>query len=411
LALGAIVLGMSRSGTSLASGALVAGGFYVGSAEDLMPASPANPAGYWENVAVRELNEQLLASVTGSWFTPPRRRPSCKARSQATDRVRAVFERLQSEAGGRPLVIKDPRIGVLLELWAPVIDGVLHPALAVRHPVEIALSLARREGIPAALALLSWELHTVRILEYLNGRRVTVVHYDDLLRVPEAAGEFVAATAERLAPSLKLCINAGAAPPTVNASLRHHDAASLDAAEHLTGRQARLWSFLSGLASGNQVLDVPSGLRATTATATASAGAEARWVRAIEGQLRFVDERAEHLDELRSLRVRAERAEAQTEHALAQAEHAHMTGEHAQARAEQAQAEAERAQAQAGQAQAQAELQRTRADRAEQTAGTAAQAAAISEQRYATIVSSRSWRVTASLRALAAVARRRRSQP
>jgi hypothetical protein len=308
-----------------------------------------------------------------------------------------VFERLQAEAGDRPLVIKDPRIGVLLDLWAPVIDGLLHPALAVRHPAEIALSLARRDGIPAALALVSWELHTERILGYLHGRRVTVVHYDDLLRRPNAASEFVAATADRLAPPLKRCVDPGVAPSTVFASLRHHDALSLDPAQHLTGRQARLWSFLSGLAAGNQILDVPLRLRATTGRTMAAGGSEARWLRAIEDQLRFVDEHHRDIGELGALRVRAEQAQAQTEHAQALAEHAQALAEHAQALAEHAQA--------------QAELQRARADRAEQAAGTAARAAAIAESRLGTIASSRSWRLTAPLRAVAAVARRRRSQP
>jgi hypothetical protein len=387
-ALGVVVLGMSRSGTSLASGSLAASGFYVGRAEDLTPADIDNPAGYWEHIKVWGLNERLLAASGASWFTPPSRTAQQSLQPWASQQVRAVCERLQAEAGDRPLVIKDPRIGVLLDLWGPVIARGLHSALAVRHPAEIALSLERREGIPAALALVSWELHTRRILAYLHGRRVAVVHYDDLLRVPSAAGDFVAAAAEGLAGPLKPCIDAGAAPATVRPSLRHHDAASLDAVEHLTGSQARLWSFLSGLPPGNQVLDVPPELRHAAGGAASVASCDTEWLRTIGAQLRFVDEHKRALDECREIRARAERT---------------------QALAEQAQTLAEQAQAIAAD-------QRGRADQAEQAAAAAVEAAsraersaARAEHKLEAFASSRSWRFTAPLRAAATAVRAVRS--
>jgi hypothetical protein len=386
---------MSRSGTSLASGSLAASGFYVGRAEDLTPADIDNPAGYWEHIKVWGLNERLLAASGASWFTPPSRTAQQSLQPWASQQVRAVCERLQAEAGDRPLVIKDPRIGVLLDLWGPVIARGLHSALAVRHPAEIALSLERREGIPAALALVSWELHTRRILAYLHGRRVAVVHYDDLLRVPSAAGDFVAAAAEGLAGPLKPCIDAGAAPATVRPSLRHHDAASLDAVQHLTGSQAGLWSFLSGLPPGNQLLDVPPELRHAAGGVASVASCDTEWLRTIGAQLRFVDEHKRALDECREIRARAERT---------------------QALAEQAQTLAEQAQTLAEQAQAIAADQRGRADQAEQAAAAAVEAAsraersaARAEHKLEAFASSRSWRFTAPLRAAATAVRAVRS--
>ena len=139
---GAVVLGVSRSGTSLASGSLVAAGFCVGRDQDLMPASSANPAGHWENMTVYRANEELLAAAGGSWFSPPSRDAQLSIQARASDRLRDLLCLLREHADHRPLVIKDPRVAALLDLWGPLIDGLLHPVLVVRDPVEIALSLA-----------------------------------------------------------------------------------------------------------------------------------------------------------------------------------------------------------------------------------------------------------------------------
>src|SRR3954453_22283434 len=65
------VTGMHRSGTSLAARAVNLLGVSFGSADSLLRPGPDNPAGDWENRAMKELDDELLAALGGSWDQPP----------------------------------------------------------------------------------------------------------------------------------------------------------------------------------------------------------------------------------------------------------------------------------------------------------------------------------------------------
>ena len=53
------VVGMHRSGTSMVTALLHHAGLYLGSEDDLMPATPDNQDGFWESMRFVELNDQL----------------------------------------------------------------------------------------------------------------------------------------------------------------------------------------------------------------------------------------------------------------------------------------------------------------------------------------------------------------
>ncbi|QIB66325.1 hypothetical protein [Kineobactrum salinum] len=65
-----VILGMHRSGTSMVAGELVAAGLYAGAAEELLDAQEDNPVGFWERQDVVALNDQMLETAGGSWFSP-----------------------------------------------------------------------------------------------------------------------------------------------------------------------------------------------------------------------------------------------------------------------------------------------------------------------------------------------------
>lgn len=284
-AVGVVVLGMGRSGTSAVTRALVVAGFYAGADADLMEADSSNPAGFWENMAVFRLNEEILERIGGTWFMPPTSEAQLAATSWAVPKVQQLLSKLLADAGSAPLAIKDPRIGVLLELWGPVIDAVLHPVLVVRNPVEIALSLAQRDGTPTAFALASWELHLARLLKYSDGRTVTVAPYAQL-RSAETARTFVSDVSASLTPECAARIDPSAAPKAIEPGLYHTRAAVSDLPEHLTGHQADLWRFLDGLSTGNQVLNVPFELTRPSRAAIALTRCETDRIR----QWRYVEE-------------------------------------------------------------------------------------------------------------------------
>ncbi len=314
---GAIVLGASRSGTSLATGLLVAAGFHAGAGSELMPANSGNPAGYWENLGVWRANEELLAALDGTWFAPPSRDAQMVIGRQATGRLRALLAQMCERAGERPIVVKDPRIGALLEIWGPLITDLLHPVLAVRHPLEIALSLEARDGTPTAFAQASWEVHTRRLLGYLNGRTVTVVRYGDLLEDTSAATAFVSATVGALGPRQRGHVDVPGLGDVIRSELRHQHAEPLDDADCLTLRQAELWHFLKSVPAGTRSLDVPQALLRAGGGAQGQPGNAERLLRAEQNRLRLaqaqlaeLEDYARNLETLTAeLEDRAERAE------------------------------------------------------------------------------------------------------
>jgi hypothetical protein len=259
-AVGAVVLGMSRSGTSAVTRALVSSGFYAGVDRDLLLAHPDNPAGYWERLSLVLANEKILERIGGTWFMPPTSEAQIAAQPWAMPELRDLLGQLRAEAAGAPVAVKDPRIGVLLKLWGPVIDGLLHPVLATRDPVEVAFSLAARDGTPTAFALAGWELHTALLLKHLNGRVVTVAPYEQLVGSPEAVVRLVADVTAHLTAECARRVDPGAAPEAVQSQLHRNHADSSAGLDHLTGRQADMWDFVRGLPAGNHVLDVPAEL-------------------------------------------------------------------------------------------------------------------------------------------------------
>ena len=67
---GVIVLGMHRSGTSLAAEIAYQWGAHVDTSLLIEP-NDGNPRGYWEHRALVKLNDDLLSAVHSSWKVPP----------------------------------------------------------------------------------------------------------------------------------------------------------------------------------------------------------------------------------------------------------------------------------------------------------------------------------------------------
>ena len=56
---------------SLVSRALNVLGLYLGPEEHLMRPSSDNPAGHWENRPIKQINDEILSILGGSWSAPP----------------------------------------------------------------------------------------------------------------------------------------------------------------------------------------------------------------------------------------------------------------------------------------------------------------------------------------------------
>jgi hypothetical protein len=179
-----IVLGMHRSGTSALTRLLALHGLQLPAR--IMPPLPENERGFWEAPEVARLNDRLLALHGLAWNNPaPLNREALTGRPRraAVEEITALLATLFP--GQADFVLKDPRMCRLLGLWLPALRnfGAEPVAIfAVRHPLEVAASLATRNDMARPQALLLWLAHVLEAERATRGLPRQVVHYDDLLR-------------------------------------------------------------------------------------------------------------------------------------------------------------------------------------------------------------------------------------
>jgi hypothetical protein len=190
-----VVLGMHRSGTSATARAMEALGADLG--DRLMPAADGNnDKGFFEDYDVVKLNVELMAAAGMDWHTlgeldvsriPPARLDAFQTEALVT---------LRAKCQGKIFALKDPRLSRLIKLWKPVFDCVGVPVkyvLSVRHPLSVARSLAKRDGMAEEKALHLWLEHVVPSLVETRDWPRVLVDYDCLLDQPTAELERIAA--------------------------------------------------------------------------------------------------------------------------------------------------------------------------------------------------------------------------
>jgi hypothetical protein len=178
------VLGMGRSGTSAITRVLSLCGAHL--PEPLLGASESNPMGHWEPIDAININNAFLSRRGASWYDPTLRLQSEIAFSEQEkeafiEEIRAFIERCHM---GSLLVIKEPRIAALPDFWfeasrrASIIAKVVIP---IRHPDQVAASLAARDGVSAELANVLWLKYN--FLAERSSRRLprVFVEYPNLL--------------------------------------------------------------------------------------------------------------------------------------------------------------------------------------------------------------------------------------
>ncbi|MFG1241968.1 sulfotransferase family protein [Xanthobacter sp. V7C-4] len=178
-----LVLGMHRSGTSALTRVVNLMGFRA--PRTLMPANEGNADGYWESLVIVDLNERLLQACGGSWHSPGRLKAEpleVARRSGLYDEMRRA---LSDEFGTAPhIVLKCPRISRLMGVYGPLLDEAgyrVSPLLAVRNPLEVAASLAKRDKFGLSRGLGIWLRYTLDSERATRGRPRAVVTFDGLL--------------------------------------------------------------------------------------------------------------------------------------------------------------------------------------------------------------------------------------
>lgn len=186
--IGLLIVGMHRSGTSAVAGSLARLGLPMG--EHLLAAGEDNPKGYFEHEEAVRIDDALLDALGRRW-DDPRELPEGWLRTPAADDARVaiagLLEREFSAAG--LFALKDPRLCRLLPLWIETLRATgIEPRvlLVVRHPAEVAASLAKRNGFSPALSQLLWLEHMLAAERDSRDCARAVVTYDDLIAAPGA---------------------------------------------------------------------------------------------------------------------------------------------------------------------------------------------------------------------------------
>ena len=176
-----VILGMHRSGTSLITKSIELFGFSLG--ENLMEASEDNPTGFWEDLDLVALNDQILASNQATWDSP--------LDTTERDFSEHFHERAKSLLQSKldftdRLVLKDPRLCLLLPFWSEQFRALeldVHFIALYRNPLEVAASLSARDDMSIEQGLLLDYVYNSCVLRH-SGYPVCLVNYRQFLAEP-----------------------------------------------------------------------------------------------------------------------------------------------------------------------------------------------------------------------------------
>jgi hypothetical protein len=180
------VLGMHRSGTSLVARVLNLLGLDLGPEEHLMRPGPANPAGHWESRAIKEINDEILLRLGGSWSEPPELAAGWERKPELAELRRQARELIEADFSGSDLWgFKDPRNSLTLPFWQRIL-GPMRYVICLRNPVDVAASLEVREDepVPFEQGIGLWLTYVRVALGATAGHRQQLVFYEDLMADP-----------------------------------------------------------------------------------------------------------------------------------------------------------------------------------------------------------------------------------
>jgi hypothetical protein len=181
---GVIILGMHRSGTSLAAEIAHRWGAYIDTSL-LLETNDGNPGGYWEHRPLVELNDKLLATVHSSWKVPPsddgqRHLARLARKGSFRDRARRLLATLNPNQS--VWLWKDPRLCILLPFWKEIWGSVVY-LVPVRDPMAVSSSLCARGDFSMPSALLLWQKYMSTVIsDHDVLSKAFFFSYEELLR-------------------------------------------------------------------------------------------------------------------------------------------------------------------------------------------------------------------------------------
>ena len=231
-----LIAGMHRSGTSAFSRIINLLGADLGPPGKMVKPGYDNPEGFWEHEELMRMNDEVLTAIGQDWHKTDWYGDDWLERvdwPRFSDKINMIMER---DFGQSPLwAVKDPRLCLTLPLWKKVLaerGTGLTLFMPVRHPVEVASSLAKREEIPVETGLAIWLRHNLKLAQAAVGVPGLILTYERLMDDPSEAirqaatflslpakGERISTALDSLRPQLRnnRAMRSKAMPPAVKA--------------------------------------------------------------------------------------------------------------------------------------------------------------------------------------------------
>lgn len=159
-----LVLGMHRTGTSAITNLISSLDYDAG--DNLMPADSDNKKGYWEDLDIYNLNNEILSFLFLTW----EKREALNYRKinilgdivweKFSNRAKSIVNKKLNLSD--KIIIKDPRFSILLPFWK-IIFKQLHVntkyVISLRNPFDVAQSLKKRNGFPIEKSIQLWSYY------------------------------------------------------------------------------------------------------------------------------------------------------------------------------------------------------------------------------------------------------------
>lgn len=178
-----IIGGMHRSGTSTITRVCHLLGAELG--EGLIPALPDdNDLGFWELQEMVDIHEAML-EAQGLNHLSARVMPTDWQQRIPSALITQLRARIRKETNQHLLwAVKDPRMCRLLPVWIALCEELkISPRflITIRHPVEVANSLLKRNQLPLEEGLRLWSLYNLELEKHTRGFPRYFVGYPDIL--------------------------------------------------------------------------------------------------------------------------------------------------------------------------------------------------------------------------------------
>ncbi|APF18254.1 Glycosyltransferase, GT2 family [Caldithrix abyssi DSM 13497] len=150
-----------------------------------MPPAEDNPEGFWEHLDFVKLNDELLEYFGGAWDLPPDFPENWETLPALNLFEERAIELIEQFEGQDFWGWKDPRNSLTLPFWKKLLPETSF-ILVIRHPLEVAKSLKKRNFFSLPNGLNLWRQYNASFVRAQDsGQRILVVHYENLLLTPE----------------------------------------------------------------------------------------------------------------------------------------------------------------------------------------------------------------------------------